>query len=293
MHDHTMTAGQRFYSTSALDSFTREDVLAGCVITISPALITITDVRVGVEPPAGLQHEVAAHVARLLDHGVRSFHVDINFDDYSGFGRAAPDCNADVFTPDFVADLNQAVRARDAFLTVHLLTGYPARHLRDFAPIEIGAICFQLDAVADAAQLADLVKYIHAMGACASPVIETVGTDALTPRSPAEVRALLDPVLPQIGMLTFQATGTAARSNRSAAAFAGKRVAAYLESLPPGFGGTLQLQGGITVETTAAAVRRGASFLVAGTQIFRNRAGLAPTDVIDAMLRAAAAALGV
>ncbi|MBI5961340.1 MAG: hypothetical protein HY866_21555, partial [Chloroflexi bacterium] len=100
-----------------------------------------------------------------------------------------------------------------------------------------------------------------------------------------------EPHLPQIGMLTFQAAGTASRSTVAAGAFARDRAAAYIACLQPGFRGTIQVQGGITVETIGAAVQTGAEFLVAGTQIFRHRDGLTPPQVIQAMLHAAAEAL--
>jgi len=285
-----MTEGQKFYSTSTLACpYTLDDVLAGRVIRLSPALITITDGRMS-HPPYELHVEVLECVTALVEHGVRSFHVDINFDDYSGFGTTGPDRNASVFTPEFVADLNQRVQSQDAFLTLHLLTDCLDRHLPDFAHLPLGAVCFQLDVIQDSAQLADLVQQILDIGACASPVIETVGTERLIPCSPAEVRALLEPVLPQIGMLTFQAAGTASRSNVSG--FARDQVAAYLEELKPGFGGTIQIQGGITTATISEAVRLGAEFLVCGTQLFRHPDKLTPSEVANIMLREAADALG-
>lgn len=219
---------------------------------------------------------------------MRSFHLDINFDDYSGFGNTGPDRNAALFTPDYVEHLNALVRKRDAFLTLHLLTDFPAHHLHDFEAIPLGAICFQLDVIADSDQLSGLVQQISNRRACASPVIETVGTDRLVPRPVSEVRALLAPVLPQIGMLTFQAAGTASRSSQTSGAFAPDRVAAYLAYLKPDFGGTIQLQGGITTQTVGAAVQLGAEFLVCGTQLFCHPGGLTPPQVVDVMLREAA-----
>jgi pentose-5-phosphate-3-epimerase len=281
-----------YYAVSARRApFTRQDVLAGRVIRISPALITITDGRVDTDSSTDLQRDVQARVTNLLDHGVRSFHVDINFDDYSAFEGGGPDRNAAVFTPGFIAQLNETVRARDAFLTLHLLTDQPAHYLRAFEAIPLGAICFQLDAVTDAARLAELVDQIGGIGACASPVIETVGTDRLIPLPPEAMRAQLDPVLPRIGMLTFQAVGTASRSNLPAGAFDCEQVAAYLAPFSPAFGGTIQIQGGITTDTIGAAAALGADFVVVGTQVFRNRAGLAPVDVIDSLLQAAAAGM--
>ncbi len=280
---------QPFYSTSARQNATRQDVLAGQAIRLSPALITITDGRSG--SPAVLRREVLELSARLLACGIRSFHVDINFDDYSGFGTNGPDLNAHIFTPSFAADLSTLACSSDAYVTVHLLTDHPARHLPDFAACGISAVCFQLDVIDTPDQLESLVNEILDLDACASPVIETVGTDQLIPRSPAEVRALLEPVLPKIGMLTLQAAGTATRSNLPAGVFARDRVAAYLDCLRPGFNGTIQIQGGITTATVGEAVRLGADFLVCGTQLFRSKDGRSPEQVIETMLVEAANAL--
>jgi pentose-5-phosphate-3-epimerase len=290
-----MIAGPDFYHVSPRNAvYTREDVLAGRVIRLSPALITIIDGRGGAETPGDLRRDVLARAAELLDYGaVRSLHVDINFEDYSGFGDRGPDHNTAVFTPDFVDELNVVARAYQAFVTLHLLTDFPARHLRDFEFIPLGAVCFQLDAVMESDRLAALVEQISAMGACASPVIETVGTDHRAPLPEANVCERLKPLLPQIGMLTFQAAGTAARSNLPTGTFARHRVAAVIAALKPSFSGTIQLQGGIKTGTVGAAVGVGADFLAAGTQLFRNRDGLTPAQVVDAMLAAAADALGV
>lgn len=283
------TPGQAFYATSTrAQPFTRADVLAGRVIRLSPALITLTDGRIGREPPDDLQRDVLRQVSALQDHGVRSWHVDVNLGDYGGFGSRAPDCNDAVFTPDFAAILCHITAARGGFVTIHLLTDRPARHLRAYETIPVGAVCFQLDAIRDAAELADLVAQIGAMGACASPVIETVGTDARGPVAPEQARALIEPVLPQIGMLTLQAAGTGTRSNLPAGAFARDQIAATLARLTPGFTGTIQFQGGITIETASAAAALGADFLVAGTQLFRHPGGLAAPDVVRAMLAAIA-----
>ncbi|NWF80000.1 MAG: hypothetical protein HXY37_08115 [Chloroflexi bacterium] len=42
----------------------------------------------------------------------------------------------------------------------------------------------------------------------------------------------------------------------------------------------MQIQGGITTNTVGAAVQAGATFLVAGTEIFRHPQGLSPRQVI-------------
>jgi pentose-5-phosphate-3-epimerase len=250
---------------------------ANTTIKLSPALITITDGRMDT-PAATLQQEVITAVNQLLDHDIRSFHLDINFDDYSGFGSTGPDRNTAIFTPEFAADLYRILQAREAELTIHLLTDYPLLHLNEYPHARV--ICFQLDVFWDFMELTALVDQIHALGAWASPVIETVGTDHLTPSSPAEVRAQLE--LLNVDMLTFQAAGTAARSNVAAGAFARDQVKSYIDCLA--FDGPIQIQGGITIETIAEAVKLGAEYLVCGTQVFRHPNGLTPPQVINLLL---------
>ena len=109
--DKMTTGAQRFYSQSALTSFTRQDILEGKVIKINPALITIIDGRVNNTSPEILQHQVEAYVGDLLTHNVRTFHVDINFPDYSGFRPVRLDINTKVFTPAFLACLNDLVQS--------------------------------------------------------------------------------------------------------------------------------------------------------------------------------------
>jgi pentose-5-phosphate-3-epimerase len=286
-----MIAQRLFYSQSALQSFSRDDVLAGRVIRINPALITITDGLVDTTTPAALQEQIRARVDELLRHKVRTFHVDVNFPDYSGYGPKRPDINTGIFSPAFLADLNALVRAGDGFLNLHVLTDAPREQLRAFDGVAFGAICFQLDVLAGAQEVAALVDAIWDTGACVSPVIETVGSGQAAPRSPAEVLALLEPVLPRIGMLTLQAAGTAARSTQAQGAFSQGPAGAYITALRAAFPGTLQLQGGVTTRTIGEVVRLGAEFLVCGTEIFHHPAGRTPPQVIDDLLEGAARAL--
>ncbi len=261
-------------------------------VYINPALIRITDRRMATTPVEVLQDEVIARVHELLDHGLRTFHVDVNFTDYAGFGQRAPDMNASVFTAAFVAALGNITRARGAFVNLHLLTGQPSVRLAEYAHVQPGAVCFQLDAIGDPEELAELITQIRALDACASPVIETVGSESLPPAPPENVAALLAPVLGEIGMLTFQAATTASRTDHPRSMLAAEQVEAYLVRLRPVFRGTVQLQGGITTRTVAAAVRLGAQFLVCGTEIFNHPAGLPATVVVDRLLQAAGAAFG-
>jgi pentose-5-phosphate-3-epimerase len=215
----------------------------------------------------------------------------VNFEDYSGFGASRPDLNQVVFTPRFLQTLNKLFQPHEAYLNLHLLTDLPLQHIAEYAEVEAGAICFQLDSVSDEKMLAEVIDSIQRLGACASPVIETVGTENLQLRSRESVLAMLTPVLPRIGMLTFQAAATAARSNLPAGQFAAEQVHSYISFLKQAFHGTIQLQGGMTTRTIRAAVQLGADFIVCGSEIFRNKEGHSPEAVIDDLLQQAAEGL--
>ena len=285
------TDAQRFFSTSSLRSFNHEDVLADRVVKVNPALITIIDGHILTTPPEELQRRVESGVIELLACGVRTFHLDINFPDYGGFGAASPGTNTGVFTPDFLARLNDLVHSHDAYLNLHLLTDNPRERLRAFAHIPFGAVCFQLDTISDRQELNAMIDAVLKMGACASPVIETVGSGATAPAEPNAVLNLLRPALPQVGMLTFQAAATASRSNTSQGAFTSNTAKSYIDVLRSEFQGTVQVQGGITTRTIGEVVQLGVEFLVCGTEIFRNPEGRSPAAVIAGMLAAAARAL--
>jgi pentose-5-phosphate-3-epimerase len=285
------TAAQAFYGVTSLRGCTREDVLAGRAIKINPALVTLTDGQIDHVDPLELQQRIWEQVVDLLAFKIRTFHVDLNFDDYSGYGDERPQNNLAIFTTAFLGRLNGLITSSGGFLNLHLLTDYPQRHLEDVAHLAPGAICFQLEALASPGPVAQLINRIHALGAAASPVVETVGSDHLRPLPPDQARDLLMPVLPTLEMVTLQAAGTASRSNRPAGVFAQETAAAYLSGLRSAFTGTVQIQGGITTETIGAAVALGAEFLVCGTQLFRHHERAAARTVIDALLTEAADAL--
>jgi hypothetical protein len=131
-------AAQTFYGVSTLHDFTREDVLAGRVIKLNPALVTLTDDLLGKVEPEVLQQWIWEQVNDLLADRIRTFHVDLNFDDYRGFGRMRPPNNLAVFTPPFLARLTTLIRSRGGFLNLHLLTDAPERHLARLAPLTPG-----------------------------------------------------------------------------------------------------------------------------------------------------------
>jgi pentose-5-phosphate-3-epimerase len=283
--------GQKFYSNKPVASFTRQEVLNGRVIKINPALITITDGFVNQVPPEKLQGQVIEQVRRLLAHRIQTFHVDVNFEDYSGFGASGPDLNREIFAPQFLQTLNEIVHAEGAYLNLHLLTDFPLQHLAEYASVGAGAICFQLDSISSDKMLAELIEQIERLGACASPVIETVGTENLRPHSKEAVLAFLEPVLAQLGMLTFQVAGTASRSNAQAGQFASEQARSYILFMKQAFRGTIQLQGGMRTPTIGNAVQLGAEFIVCGSELFRNQEGRSVEAVIDDLLLRAADAL--
>ena len=286
-----MTDGQAFYSQSALQSTSKKALLDGQVIKINPALITLTDGKFESHSPDELQALVYGQVKDLAKSQIFTVHVDVNYPDYRGYPSDRPDINTEIFSPGFVGRLNELVRSQGRFLNLHLLTRNPLQRLREYERFELGAVCFQLDAMSNARQLEELVDYILGTGACASPVIETVGSENLKPLSIEEVERLLEPVISKVGMLTFQAAGTAARSTQEAGVFGGQVLSDYVCSARKILGGTLQFQGGIKKDTIADAVRMGAEFLVTGTEIFLNPQGLSPVQVIDQMLMEAAQAV--
>ena len=69
--------GRMFYSISSLKIFIKKDILQGRVIKINPAIIAITDDLIGRVAPDELQQRVQNHVKQLLEHKIRTFHVDI------------------------------------------------------------------------------------------------------------------------------------------------------------------------------------------------------------------------
>ncbi len=284
-------SAREYYHASTLLNPTREQILAGDIIKINPALITLIDGLVGQKPVGELQALIFDQVSTLLAHKIRTFHVDVIYPEYRSVIGKQANTTSMIFTADFVTQLNRFVRAKDGFINLHLVTTFPYKRLRAFERSGVGAICFQLDSIPNRGTLIELMARIIEMDALPSPVIETVGTQTLAPKSPAEVFDFLKPVLSQAGMLTFQAARTGSRSNQPEVSFALDTFQAYLAPFQNDFKGTCQVQGGITTDTIGAAVTAGAEFLVCGTQIFHNTEGIAPTQVIDQLLEAAADAL--
>lgn len=279
------TKAQRFYEETSLDNFTREDVLGGNIVKINPALITITDGLIGKVEERELQDKVRENTLRLLNGKVRTFHADINFDDYKGFGARRPDMNYGVFTPAYLRRLNNEIRSLNGFLNTHLLTNSPLDKIHKYKDVGAGAICFQLDAIENSSQLEEVVENILKLGATASPVIETVGSEGLRVKPVEETVKRLSYINHKIGMLTFQAASTASRSDKPSGRFDKARIEECIKRVRRIFRGTIQIQGGITSDTVGEAVSVGAEFLVVGTQIFRNKDGLKPEQVVELLLK--------
>ncbi|MHA1992263.1 MAG: hypothetical protein ACW98A_14925 [Candidatus Hodarchaeales archaeon] len=219
-----MTERQEFYKPSPSIQITLENVIRGRIIKISPAIVTVTDAVIGVFPPEFIQKKVYDQVTELLTANVKSFHCDINFADYSGFGHNRPIINTNIFTPRFLEILNDTIRSNNGFLTLHLITDNPQHAFEEYKHIRIGAVCFQLEIMKNLGQLEDFIDQLLSIGVCISPVIETIGSENLLPMSEEEYLTFLEPFLHKIGMLTFQAASTASRSNISVGNFAKERV---------------------------------------------------------------------
>lgn len=279
------TKRQIFYSESSLKSFSKSDVVNGKVMKINPAIITILD-RIGERGGIELtQKKVLDEVEFLLkQRKIHTLHIDINFDDYDNFGSNGPAINSHIFTPDFIERLNHLVMFYGAYLNVHLLTNYPKRHIEDIQHIRIGAICFQLEVVKSSEELKTIVEIITKLGACASPVIEIVGTDKFKPKSREEVLKIISPSLNNIGMLTFQVAATGIRSNNTSGTMFSQETIEYIRFLTANFNGTIQIQGGITTKTIGSAIKIGSEFLVCGTEIFNNKSGYSSQQVVESLL---------
>ncbi|MBS7645280.1 MAG: hypothetical protein QXR65_08885 [Candidatus Bathyarchaeia archaeon] len=113
---------------------------------------------------------------------------------------------------------------------------------------------------------------------------ETIGSENLTPKPKETVLRILESVLPEIGMLTFQSAGTASRTNTPEGSFKPEPAKFYISRIAGSFTGTIQLQGGITLQMIPEAINLGAEFLVCGTQLFHNPNKLTPTKIIDLIL---------
>jgi len=276
---------QIFYSESSFKSFIKSDIANGKIVKINPAIITILD-RIGnIKDTALIQKQVLDEIDLLLkQRKIHTLHVDINFDDYDNFGSNSPVLNFHFFTPDFIERLNHLVMFYGAYLNVHLLTNYPKRHIEEIKHIRIGAICFQLEVVKSSEELKTIVEVITKLGACASPVIEIVGTDKFKPKSKEEVLEIISPSLNNIGMLTFQVAATGIRSNNTSGTMFSQETIEYIRFLTANFNGTIQIQGGITTKTIGSAIKIGSEFLVCGTEIFNNKSGYSSQQVVESLL---------
>lgn len=278
----------RFYSPAVLPA-TAKYMAAGRVVRLNPALITLLDGRIDAVPVAVLQQEVTKQVRHLLSHGkVMTFHCDINFPDYGGFGEPAPCSNQAVFTPDFLTTLAANIRRQGGYLNLHMLTDQPLERWREYQGVSPAAVCYQLDAVADPQYHRELLERINASGSCASPVIEifgSAGRDALTA---AATFSQVQPFLAELPLLTFQAEATAARSTFAAGGLASAVVRDYIAYYKKRYTGAIQLQGGIKLNTIRDAAALGADFLVCGTVIFRTGTNK-PAEMVDRLLQELAA----
>lgn len=286
------TKRQLFYGQSSLKFYNREDIINGRVIKINPAIITILDKLHKSLDIDLIQEKVLVEVETLLKTGnIYTIHVDINFKDYNNFGNNGPAVNSHIFNVNFLERLSKLTESYSVFLNIHLLTDYPKVHIMDIKHIKIGAICFQMEVVKDSKELGEIVDEISKIGACASPVIEVIGTEKFVPKTKEEAFKFISPFQDKIDMLTFQVETTGARSSSSLGLLASNEVTDYISFFKNNFNGTIQIQGGITTKSMGLAVKLGGEFLVCGTEIFNNKFGYSSIEVIENMLEQAAKAL--
>ncbi|SHI86176.1 beta/alpha barrel domain-containing protein [Propionispora hippei] len=273
----------RFYSPAVLPA-TAEYMAADRVVRLNPALITLLDGRIDAVPVTVLQQEVTEQVRHLFSRRkVMTFHCDINFPDYGGFGEPAPCSNQAVFTPDFLAGLAADIRCQGGYLNLHMLTDRPLERWREYQGVSPAAVCYQLDAVPDPVYHRQLLDSINEQGSCASPVIEIFGSDSRPARAPADTFSQVQPFLRELPMLTFQAEATAARSSFAAGGLASFAVKEYIAYYQERYNGAIQLQGGVKPGTIRDAAALGADFLVCGTAIFRSGTN-SPAEMVDRLL---------
>lgn len=274
-----------FYHNSSLKFFSKEDILRGNVIKINPALITILDSIDKSFPIAYTQQKVLCIVKDLISEGnIHTLHIDINFDDYKHFGIHPPSVNSHIFTPEFLEKLYDLSTPYDVLLNVHLLTNHIEKYLLEIKHIKIGAICFQLEVIKNQNELANILDLIISMGTCASPVIETVGSENFTPPPKEVILQFLAPFFDKIGMLTFQLATTGVRSDQITNLPFTNNSIEYIHFIGDYFPGTLQIQGGITTKTIGTAIKLGSEFFVCGTEIFNNKEGYSPQAVVRQLL---------
>lgn len=274
-----------FYHKSSLKFFSKEDIVRGTVIKINPALITILDNIDRFSPIAYAQQKVLCIVKDLISEGnIHTLHIDINFDDYKHFGIHPPSANSHIFTPKFLEKLYDLSTPHDVLLNVHLLTNHIEQHLLEVKHLNLGAICFQLEVIKTQNELAKIIDLILSIGACVSPVIETVGSENFTPSTKETILQFLSPFLDKIGMLTFQLATTGVRSDQITNLPFTNNSIEYINFIGSHFSGTIQIQGGITTKTIGTAVKLGSEFFVCGTEIFNNKEDYSPQQVVRQLL---------
>lgn len=283
---------ESFYHKSSLKNFSNADIAKGTVIKINPALITILDTIDKLENTAYAQQKVLNIAKDLISEGnVHTLHIDINFADYQHFGIHPPRVNSHIFTPEFLEKLYELATPHSVLLNVHLLTNHIEEHLLEIKHIKLGAVCFQLEVINTENELARIIDLISPIGACVSPVIETVGSENFTPPTKEVILQFLSPFFDKIGMLTFQLLATGARSNHITNQPFAKKTIEYINFIGRQFPGTIQIQGGITTKTIGAAINLGSEFFVCGTEIFNNKEGYSPHEVVRQLLANAHQAL--
>lgn len=144
----------------------------------------------------------------------------------------------------------------DMLLDVHLMISHPADYAEAFAKAGAGIICFHLEADSD---ISSTVNIIRSTGV--SPAI------AIKPSTPA---AEVLPFLPLIDMILVLTVEPGFGGQAFMPEMLGKisMLRSHIDS--NGYNVSIQVDGGINLQTAAMAAEAGADILVAGSAVFSS-----------------------
>lgn len=205
---------------------------------------------------------LAEQVTAALDWGARRIHVDVMD------GRFVPNISIGPLVAEAIAPL---LRARKAFMEVHLMIVEPERYLADFA--RAGADMLQVH-VETCPHLHRTIQQIKELGVAAGVVINpATSLSALDEILPDVDQVLLMTVNPGFGGQKF-IEGSLAKIQRLAEMLKQRG----LSQIP------IEVDGGVSVGTIRQIQAAGATIAVAGSSVF-NRDGSVAKN-LDALMAA-------